>query len=122
MKFLAIASLVATSSATIGADCSSNQSVCTGTECCGTATKDNDYTDNGTANLAKDGVVRSVCNTKTEKKWVETLTGTSQTYYTSTTVSSGKAGYIFACKATIGSVALKASIVATAALVTISYA
>ena len=121
MKFLLATALIATASAAPGTVCTAD-SGCAATECCGTATKDNAYKDGATANLAKDGVVRTVCNTKTEKAWVETLTGTSATLYTSTTVSSGKAGYVFACKATVGSIALKASVLATAVMTASLYA
>ena len=121
MKFLLVTALIATASAAVGTTCTKDGD-CGSSECCGTATKDNDYKDGATANLAKDGVVRSVCNTKTEKKWVETLTGASQTLYTSTTVSSGKAGYIFACKAKVGSIALQASLLASAVITASVYA
>ena len=44
MKFLAIAALIATTSAAVGEDCGADgtQGVCEDTECCGTATPDED--------------------------------------------------------------------------------
>ena len=44
MKFLAITALIATASAAVGEDCSADGSngVCEDTECCGTATPDED--------------------------------------------------------------------------------
>ena len=120
MKFQYVAALIGSTLAAIGTDCKSSASVCASGECCGTATKDNAYTDGSTANWAKDGVVRTVCNTKTAKKWVETITTASATLYTSTTQSSGKAGYVFACKATVGATTLKGALMASAALITLS--
>ena len=70
MKFLLATALIATASAALGAECASTATCATG-ECCGTATKDNTYTDGATANLAKDGYVRNVCYTSTAKAWVE---------------------------------------------------
>ena len=122
MKFLLVTALIATASAAPGTVCTKASDCATSTECCGTATKDNAYTDGATANLAKDGVVRSVCNTSSAKAWVETLTGSSATLYTSTSVTSGKAGYVFACKATVGSIALKASVLASAVMAASVYA
>ena len=42
--------------------------------------------------------------------------------YTPADATSGKAGYVFACKATVGSIALKASVLASAVMAASVYA
>jgi hypothetical protein len=66
-------------------------------ECCGLASKDPNYSTS--TNNAKNGVVRTVCNFATATKWVEDITKANENYYTDGTITSGKAAYIFSCKA-----------------------
>ena len=81
--FLLGLALISGATAIIGIDCSNDARKCETTECCGYATKDKYFLDGTTANWAKDGVVRVVCNTKTATYWVETITAASPTYYES---------------------------------------
>ena len=98
MKFATIlATVISLSQAADGTDCSSDKTVCASTECCGTATKDPNYTNGQTANWAKDGVTRTVCLNKDSKTWVETITAANGNLYRDPNQSSGKAGYTFAC-------------------------
>ena len=98
MKFIvATAILSAGVDASLGLVCKSNEKVCADTECCGKATKDPNYKDGATNNFAKDGVIRTVCNHKDAKYWIESFTSANAALYFPAETKSGKAGYFFAC-------------------------
>ena len=66
MKFINLALLIASASAAVGTDCSSDKTVCASTECCGTAKPDKSVTDNPTGMTDK-----TICNTKDATAWTK---------------------------------------------------
>jgi len=67
-------------------------------ECCGIAEKDDTYKDpTDSKNIAKPGVIRRVCNTKTAVTYVETYKAGNAALY-SEIATSGTAGYNFRCE------------------------
>ena len=83
--------------ANVGADCSKTSLTCGTGECCGLASKDPNYTT--ATNNAKNGVVRTVCNIATDTTWIEDITKANADYYTDISITTGKAAYIYSCKA-----------------------
>ena len=79
MKFASIVCLIGAASATVGADCSSDKTVCASNECCGTGKKDTSVNDN----TASTDV--TVCQVSGQTKYVK---DTKAYTFTCNTVSS----------------------------------
>ena len=118
MKTTAIISMIlATSQAAVGTDCKSAASACdASTECCGVASKDSTYKNGQTDNWAKDGVTRTVCNTKAATTWIEDITVKNADLYRDPNQSSGKAGYTFKCNVEAKKTGASSLIATTAAI------
>ena len=92
MKFLALAALIATAQAAVGADCAEDASVCEESECCGTATPDAEN-----ESTAEEPI--QVCQTDTETEYIN--------------AEDEEQTYTFACNAAEGDDAAAAGDMAT---------
>mgnify|MGYP006999551784 CR=1 FL=1 len=81
MKFATLACIIATASAAVGTDCSSDKTKCASTECCGVGKKDTSVNDN----IATTDV--TVCNTKDAKKFTDPTDNTKVYTFTCTVES-----------------------------------